>query len=116
MTYISGLTTDLQLAGLGRDETGLLGDGGFPLGIAGHSLSRQTDIRLEGNILRWRWDSDAAIAGRRRFLHTTGMLDRFIQIRNARGVLRFALRFGTLALCEHGMPCSHRSADAQWTR
>jgi hypothetical protein len=36
-----------------------------------------------------------------------GMLDAFLRIEDAADVLKFAGRFGVLALCEHGVPFTH---------
>jgi hypothetical protein len=37
----------------------------------------------------------------------TGALHRFVRLRDAQDVLRFAQRYGVLDICEHGLPCTH---------
>jgi len=36
-----------------------------------------------------------------------GMLDAFVRIQDGAGALRFALRYGVLGICEHGLPATH---------
>ncbi len=43
-----------------------------------------------------------------------GMLDTFLRIKSAKGVLRFAQRFGVLGICEHGLPYTHPPSPGQF--
>jgi hypothetical protein len=38
------------------------------------------------------------------------MLDNFVRLHNASGILRFAKRYGVLRICEHMLPASHSAA------
>lgn len=100
------------------DENGLLSwDRGFPLSRA----QVPSDVRLEGKVIVWRppWETGEKVDPR-------GMLDAFLTIKGGKDVVRFARRFGVLAICEHGLPSSHdptcrplgmvthRRADGAW--
>lgn len=64
-------------------------------------------VELEnGYLLWWRYDADSANP---HGLETSsrGMLDAFVRVKTPEDVLRFARRYGYLALCEHGLPATH---------
>ena len=62
-------------------------------------------VRLDGDRLVWTPPSREA---EREPAVSEGLLLAFLKIRDADGVLRFAQRYGVLAICEHGWPASHR--------
>lgn len=64
-------------------------------------------LRLDDEFLAWSWQvpRTADVGPRRR--STKGMLDAFLSINDAKGILRFARRYGVIDLCEHGVPAWH---------
>lgn len=60
-------------------------------------------VELRGDQLHWAWRSDAGVAS------PDGMLSRFVAIRDGRGVVAFARRYGVLGICKHGLPATHNT-------
>jgi len=84
-------------------EDGVLGDAS----LTRHRVLVPAYAKIEDDCLRWEWDSPSDPTQRQRDADPKGALDAFLRIRDARGVLRFARRYGPLGICEHGLPASH---------
>jgi hypothetical protein len=91
---------DAQLAGMTSANGSALGVSQFTPqhGMRGHA-------RLDGDRLLSEPTDPFAVENPAPNVETfDGALDRFVAIRDADDVLRFARRFGVLNLCEHGLP------------
>ncbi len=91
------MTIDQQLAGIdpaARRRAYLLPPQG---------RRRPRALRLDGDLLVYR--PGTATAGEA--IDYTGALGAFLRMKDADGVLKFAQRYGPLALCAHGVPATH---------
>jgi hypothetical protein len=97
--HLDGLLYDLTIP-----STGLLGAPGWPLDDA----AVPAHLEVLDDHLCWKM-----VVSRDRFYqrkNPDGMLDRFIRLRTAGGVLRFARSYGVLMLCQHNLPATHNPA------
>ena len=71
--------------------------------LADLTLRVPRDIRLEDDLLIWRWDHMT------RRTATSELLARFLRLAGASDddILEFATQWGVLGICEHNMPASH---------
>jgi hypothetical protein len=104
-----------ELAGMVDVESGLLGAIILPTSQAfvppGVELQGDYVVwwpyDVERDYLEW-WGYDAGSANPYgRETSPRGMLDAFVQMKTPDAALRFARRYGPLALCEHGLPTTH---------
>lgn len=87
-----------------------LGEGFFP----GRALvPAYLELRDE-ELLWWLAPGGLPVPPEPQFVEPAGMLDAFVRIRTADGVLRFARRFGVLGLCEHHLPASPSPMPARF--
>jgi hypothetical protein len=97
--------TKSQLAGL--TEPG--GSGEFERPVATSRWRRPSQVWAEAGFLRWKH----ALGGRgdqsREVRPDTGLLSGFLSLADAsdEDIVRYATRWGTLGICEHGLPASH---------
>lgn len=109
-TLLGRLERNLQLAAM-VDEHGRIG-AGFGIPSSRLRVPRYVGLDEQGQGLLW---SDQAFDGGRESsgyasgtIDTSGVLDAFVRVHDANGVLRFADKFGPLEICErHGLPSSH---------
>lgn len=73
------------------------------------------DIKLEDEILFWRWGNFGWVRPDQRRMRTE-VLDGFLRIADAedRIILNFARQWGILGLCEHGVPFGHQLFPEDW--
>lgn len=109
-----------------RPEVSALGDArgdlsaASPLPQYGAVVPRYVELRDDLLVFSHWWDprserppaSDLEANARTTFdpdrpVNEAGMLDRFVRITEAKGVLRFAERYGVLDICEHRVPGTH---------
>jgi len=83
-------------------EDGLLDHNSF----ASQPLLVPPVIELKGDALIWQFP-DAAAETSWRGAEPRGALDGFLRVRDGESALRFAQRYGVLAICEHGLPATH---------
>jgi hypothetical protein len=100
---------EYETAGMVEQTSGLLSATALPTSQAW--VPARVELR-EDELLWWRhvyhrperdcgpecWGHEAS---------AKGMLDSFVRLRDARGVLNFARRYGPLAICEHRLPATH---------
>ena len=135
-TVISQLLSHLQEAGIALELDGSIGAGPLPgkVAVPGH-----IDVSGKHLVWRW-MDPDSSGEGldfnkvlpmvihipkdqdtsdwpyeflekdRPYLSDTTGMLDAFIRVTEAKSALRFAKKFGVLQICRHGLQYSHAPA------
>lgn len=84
-----------------RPEDGLIGKAQFL-----DKTYPPRHARLEGDKILWSWGGRSK-ADAQRPTDPKGMLDAFVRIRSGGDILRFALKYGVLVLCEHDLPVFH---------
>jgi hypothetical protein len=78
----------------------------LPQAFSASKLCVPTELRLKNGWLLWEWRNYMGSA-RGREVAADGLLVRFLKIRKAEDVYRFARRFGPLGICQHGRPVCH---------
>lgn len=91
-----------ETAGMVSVERGLVADSGLPFS----SRVRPKEAWIDGDYLFWSgWQEETMFTP----FDSTGMLDAFVRFQSSEDIPPFAVRFGTLQLCAHGLPISHTS-------
>src|SRR5690348_8216438 len=97
---MTSLRHSWDLAGM-TDERGLLGVEGLPV----RGLVVPEKVWIDGDRVFFEggdyfgWPSQ----------DLKGMLDAFVNMKTAKDVRRFVERWGSLQICDHGLPVSHRA-------
>jgi hypothetical protein len=89
-----------EMAGIVSVERGLVATPGLPLS----SRVRPRKAWVNEGYLYW---DDADFESLFTPFDSQGMLDAFVRIQSEEDIPPFAVRFGTLQICTHGMPISH---------